>query len=242
MSIAKRFAGKRLVLCCISLLVFFTFVCPTHSQTVTGKAQSRKVVKIIVKRLVANEKTVKSMTANLTLIRYDVTLDISDTATGTFAYLPKLRTTRNRIYARIDWVKPVSEQIVVIGDDFELYRPRLNQVIFGKIKNVSVNSPLKFLHMSRIMLDKNYSVNYLGRTKTTLGLKMSTLRVSPTSDKTFRWAEFWIDKSGVLRQVKFFENNGDTATLSLSNIKKNAMIQGEIFRLRYSKNVKRIKV
>jgi len=37
------------------------------------------------------------------------------------------------MYVRIDWVKPVSENIVIIGDSYRLFRPRLNQVIEGKV-------------------------------------------------------------------------------------------------------------
>lgn len=238
MTIAQRLTRKRLMLICVNLIVFFALISPTYSQKIVDNSQSRKVINTIIKRMVDSEKTVKSLTSNLTMIQYDHYLNISDTMTGTFVYLPKSKS--HKVYARIDWSKP-EEQISVIGDEFELYRPRLKQVIFGKIKKISARNPLELMNMSKDMLDKNYSVMYLGRTKTISGLKMSSLRVTPAADKNYRWTEFWIDKSGGLRQIKLIENNGDTNTILLSNIKKNVKVKGSIFKLSYPKSAIRIK-
>lgn len=204
-----------------------------------GNTLSKKVVNTIFKRMVDNEKTLMSMTTNLTMVRYDAILNLSETATGTFVYLPKAK--RRNMYLRIDWSKP-DERISVIGDAFELYRPRLNQVIYGKINKLSVHNSLKFVNMSKDTLDKSYSVMYLGRTKTISGLKMSNLRVTSKLDSDYLWAELWIDKRGILRQIKILDRYGPATTILLSDIKKNVTVKGEIFKLHYPRSVKRVKL
>jgi len=43
------------------------------------------------------------------------------------------------------------------------------------------------------------------------------------------------------RQAKVVEQNGDTTTVLLSNIKKNVTIKGDVFDLKYPKSAKVIK-
>jgi hypothetical protein len=88
------------------------------------------------------------------MVKTNTQLGESDTSVGSTSYLPK--TASRAMYARIDWTKPVEEQIAVIGESYELYRPRLNQVIQGKTNsaqgNAKAGGALAFMTMSKEQL------------------------------------------------------------------------------------------
>ena len=71
------------------------------------------------------------------------------------------------MYVRIDWTKPVNESIIVIGDKYQLYRPKLGQAIRGttsQAKNSgSAGGALAFMSMSKSQLQANYNVQYVGQ-------------------------------------------------------------------------------
>src|SRR5690349_6759389 len=96
---------------------------------VNTNAQVVGPLKDIVNRMDKFNKSLSSFQSDLTVVDWQSQLDQTDTRNGTVSYLPK--TSKHPMYARIDWTKP-DEQMAVIGDRYEMYRPRLNQVIRGK--------------------------------------------------------------------------------------------------------------
>ncbi|HEV7700872.1 MAG TPA: outer-membrane lipoprotein carrier protein LolA [Pyrinomonadaceae bacterium] len=198
----------------------------------------------ILRRMDVYNKSLQSLKADLTMVKTNTQLNISDTTTGSTSYLPKSAQTKNTMYVRIDWVKPVEEQISVIGDRYELFRPRLNQVIQGqtnKAKNsASVGGALGFMSMSKDQLKANYDVVYIGEEQISGGIKTWHLQLNPKAVTTYKTAELWVDPDGTPRQAKITENNGDTTTVLISNIQKNASIKADIFKLAYDK--KKVKI
>ena len=77
-----------------------------------------------------NNQNLKTLRANITMDKYNPQLDEHDKSSGKTSYLSK--TVNGTMYVRVDWSKPVEEQMSVIGESYELYRPRLNQVIQGR--------------------------------------------------------------------------------------------------------------
>ena len=124
----------------IALGLVFSFVSVTNTP-----AQLRE----ILKRMDNNNKSLQSLRADVTMVKYNPQLNVSDATYGNTSYLPK--TAKRGMYVRIDWTKPVEEQISVIGDNYELYRPRLSQVIQGKTSkaknNASVGGALGFMRV-----------------------------------------------------------------------------------------------
>lgn len=207
------------------------------------EARSQNILGEILRRMDLHNASLKTMTAGVTMVKTNTQLGDSDTTIGTTSYISKA--VNGKLYVRIDWTKPVEEQVSLIGDDYELYRPRLNQVIYGKSqksKNVApVGGALGFLSMSKDQLKANYNVSYLGEEQINGGTKTWHLQLAPKTATSYKNAELWVDGDGMPRQAKVTESNDDTTTVLLSNISKNPTLKGNMFKLSYPGSVKRIK-
>lgn len=193
------------------------------------------VISQIVKRMDEHNKSLKSLKADLTMINFNGQLKISDSQVGNMAYLA--RDSNHPFYLRVNWTKPVEEQISLIGENYELYRPRLNQVITGSTKKATV---LSFMRMTPDQFRANYGVAYLGDEKIGDAVDTWHLVITPNSTSEYKNVEAWIDRDGMPRQFKLNESKDDSTTLLLSNIQKNIVIKGETFKLNYPRSVKKI--
>ena len=218
----------------LSIFLSSIAVIPANGQNVLGE---------ILKRMDAHNKALKTMTAGVTMVKYNPQLNTSDTTIGTASYISKV--VNGKMYVRIDWTKPVEEQISVIGDEYELYRPRLQQVIVGKTQSAknsaSVGGALSFMTMSKDQLRTNYDVTYIGEEQISGGVRTWHLQLVPKSQTSYKSAELWVDGDGMPRQAKVIERNDDSNTVLLANISKNPALKGNIFKLSYPNSVKKIK-
>ncbi len=198
----------------------------------------------ILRRMDGNNKSLQSLKADLTMDKFNSQLGIHDPPNiGSTSYLPK--TASHAMYVRIDWDKPVQEKVSVMGDNYELWQLRLNQVIYGKTKQAAngaaAGNALGFVSMSRAQLNANYEVIYLGDEKLSSGTDTFHLQLTPKTKTSYKSAELWVDVDGMPRQAKIIENNNDTTTVLLANIQKNVTLNASIFKLPYDpKKVKRI--
>jgi outer membrane lipoprotein-sorting protein len=187
-------------------------------------------------------RSLVSLKADVKMDKTNAQLGETDTTSGTTSYLPK--TNKRVMYARIDWTKPVQEQIVIIGDTYKLYRPRLNQVITGKVDragrdNKVPGNALAFMSMSKAQLQANYTVNYLGQ-ENAAGSLTWHLELIPKNKTSYKSAELWVDSNGMPIQAKVIEQNTDTTTVLLSNIQQNVTISASDFNLVLPPNVKKV--
>ncbi len=208
-----------------------------------SEAKAQGVIQEVLRRMDLNNKSLQSLKADVTMVKTNTQLGVSDTTVGNTSYLPK---TGSRVrYIRIDWTKPVEEQISVIGDKYELYRPRLNQVITGTTNsaknNASVGGALAFMSMSKEELKANYNYIYIGREQINGGTNTSHLQLTPKTATSYKLADLWVDDDGFPRQAMITEQNNDSTTVLLANIQKNITLKGEIFKLKYPSNAKKIK-
>lgn len=213
------------------------------SPLFAAEAQGQSILGEILRRMDSHNRSLQSLRSDVTMVKHNSQLNVADTMTGTTSYLPK--TAKRGMYVRIDWIKPVEEQISVIGDDYELYRPRLNQVIVGKVQkaknNASVGGALAFMSMTRDQLRANYEVRYIGEEQIRGGVLTWRLEMTPKTETSYKMAELWVDGDGMPRQAKITEHNNDTTTVLLTNIQKNVTLKADIFKLRYPSNVKKIR-
>ena len=135
--------------------------------------------------------------------------------------------------SRIDWTKPVNESIVVIGDKYQLYRPKLGQAIRGttsQAKNSgSAGGALAFVSMSKAQLQANYNVQYIGQEGVSDGTQTWHILMTPKVPTNYKSAELWVDANGMPRQAMIKEQNDDTTTVLLTNIEKNADVKASVF-------------
>lgn len=195
----------------------------------------------ILKRMDAMNKSLTSLKADVKMDKLNAQLGDTDTSTGTTSYLPKSSKGR---YARIEWIKPVAESIVIQGNRYQLFRPRLNQVIEGNVDqagkdNKVPGNALAFMGMSKAQLQANYTVGYLGQ-ESAGGKTTWHLELVPKNKTSYKTAELWVDSNGMPIQAKIIEQNNDSTTVLLSNIQQNVTISGSEFTLKLPPNVKRI--
>jgi outer membrane lipoprotein-sorting protein len=218
-------------------------VCAAVSAVSATEARGQNVLGEILKRMDINNKSLQSMTADVTMTKFNPQINATDTSIGNTRYLPK--TAKRGMYIRIDWTKPLEEQISVIGEEYELYRPRLNQVITGKVgkakNNASVGGALSFMNMSKDQLKANYDVVYIGQEQIAGGVNVWHLELTPLRPTSYKTAELWVDSDGMPRQAKITEQNNDSTTVLISNIQKNVTLKGDIFKLKYPGSVKKIR-
>jgi len=207
-----------------------------------ARAQGAGPLREILNRMDAMNKSLVSLKADVRMDKLNAQLGETDTTSGTTSYLPK--TNKRVMYARIDWTKPVEENIVIVGDSYRLFRKRLNQVIEGKVDrsgkdNKVPGNALAFMSMSKAQLQANYTVSYLGQ-ESAGGTSTWHLELVPKNKTSYKTAELWVDSNGMPIQAKVIEQNNDTTTVLLSNIKQNATVSASDFQLNLPANVKKV--
>jgi len=213
-------------------------------STVSVSAARGQVLGEILKRMDDHNKALKSVQAEVTMIKFNSQLNIPDKYTGTTSYLSKTAFGKN--YMRLDWSKPAVEQISIIGDEYELYKPSINQVYKGRVDKAKTSAgagnALAFMNMSREQLKANYTIALLGDESIADRGNTRTvhLLLTPKAAASYKNAELWVDGDGMPRQVKILEMNNDYTSVLLDGIKKNVRIDTNLFRLAY--NPKSVKV
>jgi outer membrane lipoprotein-sorting protein len=196
----------------------------------------------ILNRMDSFNKSLQSVQADVTMLKFNPQLNVEDKYVGSTSYLPKAK---GKMYVRLDWKKPSVENMVVIGEDYKLYKPGINQVYVGKVdkakSGAGAGSALAFMNMSKEQLKANYTIVYLGE-ETALGEKTWKLQLTPKAAASYKSAELWVAGNGMPIQAKVLEQNNDTTTVSLANIKTNETINVSIFALNIPKGAKTIKV
>jgi len=203
-------------------------------------ANAQGPLKPILDRMDQYNKALSSFQSNVTMVKWDSTLNANDTSEGMARYIPK--TAKRPMAVRVDWTKPAVEQMSVIGDQYELYRPRLNQVIKGKVSKTKssgvAGGALSFMSMSKAELQANYTVRYLGQEAISNGTQTWHLELTPKNPTSYKSAELWVNGDGLPLQAKVVEKNSDTTTVLLQNVQTNVTIKTDIFKLDYPKNAK----
>lgn len=209
------------------------------------ESRAQGVLKVVLDRMDSYNKSLTTLTSNVTMEKYDSTLKISETSSGSTSYISKNSPkAKGKMYARINWTRPAEEQIIIIGDDYELYRPRLNQVIWGKASKSSkgsqgAGSALAFMSMSRDQLKANYEVAFIGQ-ESMSGTDVWHLELTPKTQASYQKAELWVDANGAPLQARITERNNDTTTIRLTGRQENPKIDPSIFTPKYPAGVKRI--
>ena len=195
----------------------------------------------ILRRMDAHNKALQSVQASVKMEKHNPQLGETDTYTGRTSYLTQVKGTR---YMRLDWEKPAVEQISVIGDKYQLYKPSINQVYEGRVdkskNSAGAGNALAFMSMNREQLKANYTVVYLGEENVEGNGKTWHLQLTPKAGASYKSAELWVNSDGMPVRGKVVEQNNDTTTVTLTNIQKNIRLDAKIFALNVPKGAKKI--
>lgn len=216
----------------------FVFGTLTASETRAQGGNSE-----VLRRMELHYRSLQTLQANVKMEKLNSQIDETDTYEGEVWYIPSKG---GQMALRLDWKKPEKENLVVINGQYRLFRPRLNveyQGTVDKAKNSStVAGPLSFMSMSKAELSKNFDVTFVGREVVSGATGTSHLILKPKTRQKYKSAELWVDDNGMPVQAKIVENNNDTTTVLLSDLKKNVTINTtSIFTIDTPKNTKVIK-
>jgi outer membrane lipoprotein-sorting protein len=200
------------------------------------------LVSSILTKMERQKQSLRTLSADISMEKYNSQLGDSDKYYGTIRYIPA--GTKAASLVRLDWNKPQQEILVVANGGYILYRPRLNQAIIGNtgsVRSAKDNDVLALLNMSAAQLRSRFG-DLDGSEETIWGNVHTThLKAVPKVAASYQYIELWIDDSGLPVQTKMVEKNGDSTTMRLSNVSRNGNLDKGIFDLKLDSNVKRIK-
>ncbi len=200
------------------------------------------LVSSILTKMEKNRQSLRTLSADISMEKYNSQLGDSEKFYGTIKYIPG---GRGAALVRLDWNKPQQEILVVANGGYNLYRPKLKQVIVGttsSVHNAKDNDVLALLNMSAAQLRSRFG-DFQDQRDETLwgGINTTHLKAIPKTAASYKYIEIWIDDNGMPVQTKMVEKNDDSTTMRLSNVQKNSDIPMSIFKLDLDSSVKRIK-
>src|SRR6267378_3242308 len=98
----------------------------------TANAQAGLVSSVLTK-MEKNRQNLRTLSADLSMEKYNSQLRDSEKYYGTVRYIPA---GRGAALLRLEWSKPQQEILVVANGGYMLYRPRLKQVMTGTTNSV----------------------------------------------------------------------------------------------------------
>ena len=205
-----------------------------------AKAQGAGLVSSVLSRLEKNRASLKSLKAGISVEKFNSQIGSKDTSEGVFVYLPGAG---RQPSLRIDWTRPTQEILAVAKGRYQLYRPRLGMVYEG-LQNKAPKAPglIDMMYMSKQQLETRFQPLQDVREETLWG-GVSTIHLTliPKGNAGYKYAEVWIDSSGMPVQTKIVERNDDTTTMRLTKLQKNVPVSSDDFQLKLDSNVKVVK-
>ncbi len=231
---------KRLVPLGLGLAMLIAIL--TVSSPTAVNAQGAGFISSVINRMERNRQNMKSLRAKVDMVKYNAQIRDEDKYVGTVLYVPAVGRNAN---VRVDWQYPQRETLSVFDGQYTLFRPRLNMAYVGRAAQArggKANNALEFLNMSRRDLQTRFEpLQYLGEETLWGGVNTSHIKLVPRGGAGYKYAEVWVDGSGMPVQTKVVEKNDDSTTIRLTNMEKNAGISSEAFSLKLDSSVKIVK-
>jgi outer membrane lipoprotein-sorting protein len=224
-------------------IVFAMLVGALCSFPKATNGQSAGLVSSVLNRMERNRQSLKSLKASLSMEKYNAQIRDKENYSGWVLYMPS---TGRDASVRIEWQKPQHEILAVSKGQYTLFRPRLNQAIVGKSGSVKgkagAGGVLEMMYMTRQQLEARFQPLQDVREETLWG-GISTIHLTlvPKGNASFKYAEIWVDSSGMPVQTKIVEKNDDATTMRLSGMERNLRISSDEFVVKLDSNVKIVK-
>ena len=229
---------KRLVPLFLALAVVAITLTTASPKEANG--QTAGLVSSVLSRMESNRRSLTSLRAGLSMEKYNSQLRDSDHFEGVVLYVPG---GKGDASVRIEWNSPQKEILAVYKGKYTLFRPRRNEAMVGQSGSVrgkaGAGGILDLMYMSRQQLEARFQPVQDVREETLWG-GVSTIHLTlvPKSNASFKYAEIWVDSSGMPVQTKIVEKNDDATTMRLRNLEKNIKIASEQFVVPLDSNVK----
>lgn len=219
----------------LTAIVAFSVVPPKTN------AQSAGLVSSIFSKMERNKRDLRSMRAGISMEKYNAQLKDSDKQTGTVIYLPGAG--RNA-YVRVDWQRPQQETLAVADGKYTLFRPRLKMAYVGEANSNrnKVSSVLGFgLDATKSQLASAYDTQNVYSETLWGGVQTVHLKLVPKGGARYSYAELWVDDNGMPVQTKVVEKNGDSTTVRLLNVQRNAQVSKNEFKVELGSDIKKVR-
>jgi outer membrane lipoprotein-sorting protein len=231
---------KRVFSLVFAMLVMLGAVAPGNYGKASG--QSAGLVSSVLNRMERNRQSLKSLRAGISMEKYNAQLRDADRYIGTVVYMPS---GGREAAVRIEWNSPQHEILAVNKGKYTLYRPRLRMAYVGNAKDRDRNKAggiLEMMYMSRQQLEVRFQPVQDVREETLWG-NISTIHLTlvPKGNASFKYAEIWVDSSGMPVQTKIVEKNDDATTMRLTKMERNPKVADEEFSLKLDSNVRIVK-
>jgi len=208
-----------------------------------ANGQSAGLVSSVLNRMERNRQSLKSLKASLSMEKYNAQLRDKENYSGWVLYVPA---SGRDASVRIEWQSPQREILAVSKGQYTLFRPRLNQALVGKSGSVKgrggAGGILEMMYMTKQQLEAKFQPVQDVREETLWG-GVSTIHLTlvPKANTSFKYAEIWVDSSGMPVQTKIVEKNDDATTMRLSGMERNLKIPSDEFDIKLDSNVKIVK-
>ncbi|MGI9164977.1 MAG: LolA family protein [Pyrinomonadaceae bacterium] len=224
----------------IALTILATALTAGSLNKVNG--QTAGLVSSVLNRMERNRQSLKSLRAGISMEKYNSQLRDAESYQGIVMYVPSAG---REASVRIEWRSPQHEILAVNNGKYILFRPRLSMAYVGNSKNSNRNKAggiLEMMYMTRQQLETRFQPLQDVREETLWGgVSTIHLKLVPKGSASFKYAEIWVDSTGMPVQTKIVEKNDDATTMRLSGMEKNIKIPSEEFNLKLDSNVRIVK-
>ncbi len=231
---------KRLVSPVILLAVLLGSLLIVGSPKTTN-GQSAGLVSSVLNRMERNRQSLRSLKASLSMEKYNAQLRDAERYSGIVLYMPAGGRDAS---VRIEWQSPQHEILAVSNGKYTLFRPRLGMAYVGSSRSSrnKAGGVLEMMYMTRQQLESRFQPVQDVREETLWG-GVSTIHLTlvPKGNASFKYAEIWVDSSGMPVQTKIVEKNDDATTMRLSGLERNLKISADEFGVKLDSNVKIVK-
>jgi outer membrane lipoprotein-sorting protein len=192
-----------------------------------AQAQGPGLISSILNKMDRNRRSLGSLRAAVHMQKYNAQLRQAEDQFGDVAYIAGKGRDAN---VRVDWKRPVNELLSVVGGQYTLYRPRMNQAYQGTTKNTkgkgAAGNVLNFaLSMNGTQAKNQFNVELVGEGELYKGSPhVWWLKFVPRGNQGFQFAEVWVTDDGMAIQTRVTERNGDATTVRLTGIQRNARV------------------
>jgi outer membrane lipoprotein-sorting protein len=227
----------------LSLVIGLLLTALSIQPTSVANAQSAGLVSSALSRLEKNNRSLKTLRANITMWKYNAQLRDEDKYQGIVLYIPGPAGSSSA-FVRLEWTQPQHEILAVMNGQYNLFRPRLGTVLEGKTRSMPSKDGdvLALMNMSATQLRTRFGEPQDVRDETLSGGVHTThFKVFPKTAASYKYIELWVDDGGMPVQTKMVEKNDDATTVRLTNVEKNQTIPLDQFKLKLDANVKHVK-
>jgi len=233
---------KKFIPLCLSVALLVSTVAFLPSSP--ANAQTPGLVSSAISRLEKNNRSLKSLRANISMTKYNSQLRDSDTYQGVVLYIPGAAG-KSSAFVRLEWTRPQHEILVSANGNYTAYRPRLKQAFQGKtgrIKSERDSDVLALMNMSAAQLRTKFGeFQDVREDVLSGGVWTQHFKAIPSGAASYKYIEVWVDKDGMPVQTKMVEKNGDETTVRLTNVERNPSLPMDQFKLNLDSSVKIIK-